>query len=228
MNRVFTVIMVLLAGLIASFLNAALGSSIPKREQRFGLYGVTYLVFFALSLTFIAINAVKARLNNFMDEKIIYIEGELRVLFPHTAVGEANLDAAELTGVLEALDGVMSSDPHEEDYVKIMVLRAFMDTIRSYTVGAEDQSAKLGEIADEKGMITIKSLLRHSKEQSLAGAAPYFALAQTVTIIALLVYIIMYSCAALFLKRGGGAYKQSIIFGEVPADLEKGLDDRGI
>ena len=68
----------------------------------------------------------------------------------------------------------------------------------------------------------------HFKEQALDAIVPFFKLAQNFTILLLVIYIAIYVCIVIFLKKGGGSYNKSIVFGDGGSDLERGMDDKPI
>ena len=215
MNIISGIITVFFALGIAFLLNKTLAGRIENRRQKLVLQIVTYIVCFLLSVVFIIIGNLKTSFNNFIDEKIVYIENELNAMFPNTNILESEIDMMEIVETFDELHQITEfENTSEYGYLESIVLRIFIGKFKGYIDIAENQVNKLADAADETGIITIKSVLLHIKEQTLDIFSSYFAFARILVIVLLLVYIVVYGCVVIFLKKGGGSYNKSIVFGD--------------
>jgi len=216
---IMSIITVLVASTIALLLNKLLASKIEKQTQRLGLQVVTFSVCIFLSIIFIIVGNLKTILNNFIDNKIIYIENELNIIFPNTNILDTSLDTTELVQIFKELHEIIESDKSKYGFFETIVINVFISKIKSYFNITENQI---------NGSITIKSILLHIKEQTLKVISPYLMIIKKSIFLLLAIYIIIYISIVLFLKKGGGSYNKSIIFGNDAISVEKGMDDSQI
>ena len=228
MNIFFIILALLVAGTVAFLLNILLANRIEKRSQRLALQIVTSIVCFLLSIVFMVFGILKITLNNFLDGKISYYENELNKILPNSNIMEKSIDSTELVLTINELQKIMDFDKTKYDFLETLILNTLFGKTKDYINLAENQVSKLSDAADENGIITIKSMLLYFKEQSLNVILPYFRIAQYLTVVLLFLYIIIYISIVIFLKKGGGSYNKSIVFGEDAEKVERGMDDRQI
>jgi hypothetical protein len=223
------IVTIILSGGIAFFLNKVLANKVEKKHQKLALQVITYSVCFLLAATFLVTVSLRTILDNFIDKKIEFVENELGTTFPNTNILETNIDTTELAATFKELHQILEpDDTAESNYIEKIVFAVFLRKLTNYIYIAENQVTKLTGIADNNGMITIKSIILSLKKQTLDAVSPYFTLAQVAIVILLFVYIGIYIGVVVFLTKGGGSYNKSIVFGEAAGNVEKGMDDRPI
>jgi hypothetical protein len=147
-------------------------------------------------------------------------------MFPNAAALETEIDTGEIVSAFNKLRRIIEpEDAMEYGYLKSAALKIIAGAFEEYIYIAEYQGDRL---ADEKGRITIGSILSRIKERALDVFSPYFALAQVLTLVALAAYIAVYIGVVVFLKNGGGSYNKSIVFGEGASGVERGMDDKPV
>lgn len=227
MNIVQIIVGVLLAGGVAFFLNTVLANRVEKSYYKIALKIFTYCICFVLAGFFIFFGSLRTILDNFLDEKISFVESKLNVIYPNLL--ETQVDITELTPVLNNLSQAIETESSSEHgFPENVILRVFQEKLSNYINMAKNNTAKLATIADDEGKATIKTILVNIKEQSLDAVYPYFIIGQIATIMLLFIYIGIYVGIIVFLKKGGGLYNKSIVFGEGATDVERGMNDRPI
>jgi hypothetical protein len=82
----------------------------------------------------------------------------------------------------------------------------------------EDGITGITVFADENGQVTIKSALYKLKDMAVENISRYFIFGQIGILFLLLIFIVIYICVIIFLKKGGAMYNKSIVFGDIAYD----------
>jgi hypothetical protein len=220
---------IILARSVAFILNKILATKVKNRNQRLGLQVTTYIIFvlfFGLSLV---IGSLHAMLDDFIDDKIVYVENQLNDMFPDMNIMETEIDTAKLVATLEELNQITSgADSIEYGFIEQMVISVFINKLTDYIYITETNVNQLANIGNDNGMVTIKDVVLNLKAEALDAISLYWIIGQSIIVLSLFIYIGIYIGIVVFLNTGGGMYNKSIVFGEGTNGVEKGMEETNI
>ncbi|MDR1179551.1 MAG: hypothetical protein LBK44_03535 [Spirochaetales bacterium] len=214
---------------VAWVLNKILSGRIENKKYRVGLKITAYIVCVILGVSFAVIGSLRTLMNNFIKDRIEFIEIKLSEISPDSNILETSINTSELSSVIpELLQLVNDIDTDDNDVFERIILDAFEDTLTIYANTIEDGINRIAMPADNNGQVTVKSILYELKDMALETISPYFILGQIGIVFLLIVFIGIYIGIIIFLKRGGAMYNKSISFGEIahskPPERDRNID----
>jgi hypothetical protein len=207
----------IIAGIaIALVLNKILADRIENKNHRVALKAAAYIVCAILGAGFALTCSLRTLIDNFVDNRIEFIEIKLSETFPNSNILEIGINTGELSSVIPGLLQLIEEDEDTNDrgIFERLVLNVFLGKLTVYANAAEDGIARILMLADKNGQVTIKSILYVLKEMALEVISPYFVYGQTGIVFLLLIFAGIYIGIVIFLKKGGALYNKSIVFGD--------------
>lgn len=221
------IIALLLSGVLAFALNAALARKVERKNHKTALQVIAYLVCALLSVAFLAFGSMRAIIDRFVDHEIEVVETRLDGIYP--GVLETKLDTRELASILnEARATVTADKSNGRGFAKTVAVNALSKKLTEWVAIAQGGSDMLTKIADKDGKVTIKAALLMIKRQALETVSPIFVFFQLLAVVLFFVYAGIYAGIVAYLRKSGGFYNKSIVFGEGAEGTGRGMDDRMI
>ena len=215
MNILFIVLGIIIGTAIAWILNKIFAGKIADKNQRIGLKTASYIVCIILCITFAVFGSLRIILNNFLENRIAYIEVELTDLFPDSNILEMTIDTDELASVVDEVQQTVNNiNTSADSFFEKLVFGAFLHKLTGYVYTAEDSINSIKTMRNENGLVTVKSVLYGLKDMTLETISPYFIFGQIGALILLAVYIGIYAGIVVYIKKGGVMYNKSIVFGD--------------
>jgi hypothetical protein len=214
--RVLFVLSGAAAGAVIAFiLNKFLTGKIENKSQRIGLQISAYVVFMLLGFIFSSIFSLRYFLDRFIDNRINAIEVALSRRFPNTNIMEISFNTSELKSLNDELQqSIRSIDTSDDSLFEKMFFDAFISEITKYTNAVNSGVNILTAISNDDGTVTIKAVFYGIKDLALDTVSPYFFVLQIAILIVLIICIGIYCGIAIYLKKGGGIYNKSIVYGD--------------
>ena len=215
--RVILIVMGILAGAAIAFgLNFLFVKKIENKSHRIGMQVVAYIVFTLFGFLFTSIFSLHYTLDRFIDNRINDMELVLSRKFPNTNILEMTFDASEIASLNNelqlALNGIEAGD---KNMFERLVFDAFLSEITKYTDAFALGVNTLSTISNDDGTVTIKAILYGIKDLALNSVSPYFYVLQIVILVLFFICIGIYIGIAFYLKKGGGTYNKSIVYGDI-------------
>lgn len=214
--RVLFVLLGAIAGVVIAFiLNIILTGKIENKGQRISLQISAYIVFIILGFLFTSIFSLRYFLDRFINNRISAIENTLSRNFPNTNFLEISLNTSEIISLNnEIQQSIRSIDTSNDGLFEKMLFDAFINQITKYTNAVESGVNTLEAISNDDGTVTIKTILYGIKGLALDTFLPYFYILQIVISVVLIICIGIYCGIVLYIKKGGGIYNKSIVYGD--------------
>jgi hypothetical protein len=218
MSVVLIILGIITGTAAALILNKLLADKIENRNHRVGLKAAAYIVCIILGAGFALTCSLQALLDNFIKNRIEFIEIRLAEIFPNSNILETGIDTNEFSSVAsELLQLVNDIDTNDNTFFEKLVYETFLNKLTVYVNTVEDGIAAI-IMNDDNGFVTIKSILYNLKDIALKTVSPYFVFGQIGIVFLFMVFIGIYIGIVVFLKKGGGMYNKSIVFGDISYD----------
>lgn len=217
----------LLSGCLAFALNAALAGKVDRKNHKTALQVIAYLVCALLAVAFLAFGSMRAIIDRFVDHEIEVVETRLDGIYP--GLLETKLDTGELASILnEARATVTADKSNGRGFAETVAANALSKKLTQWMAFAQGGSDMLTRISDREGKVTIKAALLEIKKGALDAVSPVFILFQALAVVLFFVYAGVYAGIVAYLRKSGGFYNKSIVFGEGAEGTGRGMDDRMI
>jgi len=215
MKGLFVLLGALAGAIIAFILNKFLTDKIENKSQKIGLQISAYIVFILLGFIFSSIFSLRYFLDKFIDNRINAIEITLSRRFPSTNIMEISLNTSEIISLnYELQQSIRSIDTSDDSLFEKMFFDVFINKITKYTNAVDSGVNTLAEISNDDGTVTIKTILNSIKALALDAISPYFFIIQLIIFIVLIICIGIYCGIVIYIKKGGGIYNKSIVYGD--------------
>ena len=213
--RIFLILIGILAGTAIAFgLNFIFVRKIENKGERIGMQVAAYIVFILLGFLFTSIISLRYTLDRFIDNRISDIELVLSRRFQNTNILEMTFDTSEIASLNNELQQSLNGiNKGVGNIFERLVLDAFTSEITKYANAVDSGVNTLTAISNDDGTITIKTILFCIKDLALNTVSPYFFVLQIIILVVFFICIGIYIGVAVFLKKGGGIYNKSIVFG---------------
>ena len=199
---------------IAFVLDRLFTNKLEDKNQRIGLNAAAYIVCIVLAVGFFSIFSLRAALDNFISGKINDLENKLTEIFPNTEIMEKSIDTNEFVSIINQLNQSTSDiNTKGNSFFEKMIYDAFSSKLNGYVTTVQSGINTVTK-GSEDGLITLKSTLNNLKHLSLDTAEPYFKFIQIAIIVLFVIFLGIYIGVVLFLKKGGGKYNKSMVFGD--------------
>jgi len=214
MKVVFLLLGIIAGAVVAFFLNKFLTDKLESKKQRIGLSITAYIICILLGIGFVSVISLRATLDKFIDGRINVLENRLISIFPNTNIMEKSMDTTEFVSIIDQLQqSTKEIDTSKDSFFESMIYDAFFSRLNNYadTIQSGVNAVTMGS---DDGLITIKSTMVNIKHLALDKIEPYFKFIQIAIIVLLLIFIGVFAGVVTFLKKGGGAYNKSMVFGD--------------
>jgi hypothetical protein len=108
MSVVLTILGIITGATVALILNKILATKIEDKNHRIGLKIAAYMVCIILGVSFALICSLRTLLDNFIKDRIEFIEVKLVEAFPDSNILEIGIDISELSSIVPELRQVVN------------------------------------------------------------------------------------------------------------------------
>ena len=188
---------------------------IENKGHRIGMQVAAYIVFILLGVFISSIFSLRYALDKFIVNRINDMELVLSGRFPNTDILEMTFDISEIASLNNELQLSLSGiDADDDNIFERLVFDAFLGELTKYTDAVNSGVNTLTATSNDDGTITVKNLLLGIKDLALDTISPYFFVLQILILVVFFICLGIYIGVAVFLKKGGGIYNKSIVYGD--------------
>jgi len=201
---------------IAWILNKFFAGKIENKSQRIDLQVAAYIVFILLGLVFTSLFSLRIVLDKFVVNRIQVMETSLSKMFPDSNIMELNIDTNNLVSMNNQIQqSINDIDTRNDSFFERLVYNAFIDKVSVYLNAVDTGVTTLSTMSDDKGYVSVKDMLYNFKDIALDTISPYFKVGQIIILVLFFIFLIIYFCIIIYIKKGGALYNKSIVYGDI-------------
>jgi len=160
---------------LACLLNKFLVSKIGFPVLRIGLKVTSFFVCIILCALFLGAVSLWTGLNTFLENRIVLIETELTRVLPDSDMLEHGVAIDEFASAFGDMRQTISNmDTGRNSFFENLVFETFLGRLDSYADAVESGISTAAIVANEDGLITVRSILTVIKDTALRTVLPHF------------------------------------------------------